>query len=162
MKSNLIIKKKHRNKELIESEVRGRREKVRRIMVTGAFNTSIARDLGVDEKTIRSDKLAIKNDILQEFKGRIVEDYIIEVKIQTEAIMRQGWKIYLDSQNNENARLGALKTVLDALAHQGNLLKQLGLLRENPNINVFNQQNNVEKANIFSFIGGFPLKKSSK
>jgi vacuolar-type H+-ATPase subunit I/STV1 len=136
-------------REMLNSEVRRRRDKVEGLMIAGASNVQMARKLRVHEKTIRTDKLAVKDTILREFRENAVEEYIIQVKLQTDGVIMQAWKMHLDSLNNENVRLGALKAVLDALTYYGNLLKQLGILKDNAVVNVFNQQNNVEKANIF-------------
>jgi len=157
---NSINKSKRRSNELINSEMGERREQVKRWFIIGASNMHIARKLGVNEKTIRTDKEAIRNEFSQRFREKVVEDYIFQVMLQTEGIIKQAWKMHRDSAN-ENVRLGALRTVQDAINLYGNLLKQLGLLKEDSIINIYNQQN-IEQVNIQTIINALKKKDNGE
>jgi len=143
---------KYSTKKPINSEVGVRRGWVKAYVTAGLTTSEIARKLEVNEKTVRNDKMAFRESILERFQKNVVEDYIVEVHLQVVRIIRQAWDMHLDRSNNENVRLGATRVVLDALTSYGDLLKQLGLLKDNAIINIFNQQNNIEGNSIFNFI----------
>lgn len=108
-----------------------RRDKVRKLLIDGFSQLSIAKALQVTPRTIYSDVRAIQREIKKEMAGDQREEYLKEFMLKYDDIYRKAALIY-NNENNANAKVGALRVMQSHFKEKVGILQNLGIIDKVP------------------------------
>lgn len=108
-----------------------RREKVRKSLIEGFSQRSIAKALGVGSRTIAADVRGIQKQIKIEMKSDQREEFLMEFMLKYDDIYKKAANTY-NNEANPNAKIGALRVMQSHFKEKVAILQSLGLIEKLP------------------------------
>ena len=113
-----------------QSQLRKRRNKVKKMLVRGITQEQMADSLDVSRRTIARDIDAIKNEVKEKVKEEPIEEVLTDLEATLDVLRKEYWKIYHDNEASHTTKLRALKNINDSVENRIKLLQKLGIVRK--------------------------------